>query len=171
MIAVDRSETKRYVWSDRMEHSLNRFFREAFAKAQEAGLDLVRIFSVRNTPVCKMSTTTSIVMSSPTRKRAKKKQNNWHQVRLSPNIDTNDLRQRSMQQENFFLKDNVGYITFPWRNGTYGKQQTCTWWFCRTSCRCESCWESPKIERSMTMFLSESVKQLSQTTCFGTCSW
>ena len=47
--------------------------REAFAKAQEAGLDLVKIAPQANRRFVKLSTTASIVMSSPVRKKKLRK--------------------------------------------------------------------------------------------------
>ena len=84
--------------------------REAFAKAQEAGLDLVKIAPQAKPPVCKIIDYGKYRYElSRKEKEAKKKQKtiDIKEVRLSPNIDTNDLK----------TKVNAA---------RYGKQQTCT---------------------------------------------
>ena len=69
--------------------------REAMAKAQEAGLDLVKIAPQAKPPVCKIIDYGKYRYElSRKEKEAKKKQKtiDIKEVRLSPNIDTNDLK-------------------------------------------------------------------------------
>ncbi len=94
-----------------MEHSLESFLQEeAFAKAQEAGLDLVKIAPQAKPPVCKIIDYGKYRYElSRKEKEAKKKQKtiDVKEVRLSPNIDTNDLNTKINQQENSFPKATV----------------------------------------------------------------
>ena len=69
--------------------------REAMFKAQEAGLDLVKIAPQAKPPVCKIIDYGKYRYElSRKEKEAKKKQKtiDIKEVRLSPNIDTNDLK-------------------------------------------------------------------------------
>jgi len=69
--------------------------REAMAKAQEAGLDLVKIAPQAKPPVCKIIDYGKYRYELARKeKEARKKQKtiDVKEVRLSPNIDTNDLK-------------------------------------------------------------------------------
>ena len=106
--------------------------REAFAKAQEAGLDLVKIAPQAKPPVCKIIDYGKYRYElSRKEKEAKKKQKtiDIKEVRLSPNIDTNDLKTKVKCSEKIPLqgRPRKSHITFPRkRDGTYVKQQTCS---------------------------------------------
>ena len=68
--------------------------RDAYLKAQEAGLDLVKIAPTAKPPVCKIIDYGKYRYELARKeKEAKKKQKTIEikEVRLSPNIDTNDL--------------------------------------------------------------------------------
>ena len=81
--------------------------REAFAKAQEAGLDLVKIAPQAKPPVCKIIDYGKYRYElSRKEKEAKKKQKtiDIKEVRLSPNIDTNDLKTKVNAARKFLSK-------------------------------------------------------------------
>ena len=105
--------------------------REAMAKAQEAGLDLVKIAPQAKPPVCKIIDYGKYRYElSRKEKEAKKKQKtiDIKEVRLSPNIDTNDLKTKVNAARKFLSKGDRVKVTLTFqrkRDGTYGKQQTC----------------------------------------------
>ena len=74
----------------------------------------------------------NIVTNLPEKeKEAKKKQKtiDVKEVRLSPNIDTNDLNTKAGAARKFLYqgRQSEGYISFPRkRDGTYVKQQACS---------------------------------------------
>ena len=83
--------------------------REAFAKAQEAGLDLVKIAPQAKPPVCKIIDYGKYRYEQARReKEARKKQKTIEvkEIRLSPNIDTNDLNTKVNQARKFVSGGN-----------------------------------------------------------------
>ena len=89
--------------------------REAFAKAQEAGLDLVKIAPQAKPPVCKIIDYGKYRYElSRKEKEAKKKQKtiDIKEVRLSPNIDTNDLKTKVNAARKFLSKGDRVKVTF-----------------------------------------------------------
>ena len=81
--------------------------KEAMFKAQEAGLDLVKIAPQAKPPVCKIIDYGKYRYElSRKEKEAKKKQKtiDIKEVRLSPNIDTNDLKTKVTLQGNSLQK-------------------------------------------------------------------
>ena len=90
--------------------------RDAFLKAQEAGLDLVKIAPTAKPPVCKIIDYGKYRYEQARKeKEAKKKQRTVEvkEVRLSPNIDTNDLNTKMNNARKFISKGNnylVGYF-------------------------------------------------------------
>ena len=87
--------------------------REAMKLAAEANLDLVKIAPTAKPPVCK------IIDYEQTRKEkeAKKKQKTVEvkEVRLSPNIDTNDLNTKVNNAKKFIGKGNKVKVTLRFR--------------------------------------------------------
>ena len=76
--------------------------KEAMFKAQEAGLDLVKIAPQAKPPVCKIIDYGKYRYELARKeKEAKKKQKtiDVKEVRLSPNIDTNDLEYESQRRQ------------------------------------------------------------------------
>ena len=76
---------------------------EAMAKAEEAELDLVLIAPTAKPPVCKIIDYSKYKYELARReKEAKKKQKviEVKEVRLSPNIDTNDLTRKFLEKGN-----------------------------------------------------------------------
>ena len=123
--------------------------REAMAKAQEAGLDLVKIAPQAKPPVCKIIDYGKYRYElSRKEKEAKKKQKtiDIKEVRLSPNIDTNDLK----------TKVNVT-LRFRGREMAHmASSRHVLDDFAELLADVATVEKAPKIEgRSMTMFLSE----------------
>ena len=92
--------------------------REAMAKAQEAGLDLVKIAPQAKPPVCKIIDYGKYRYElSRKEKEAKKKQKviEIKEVRLSPNIDENDLNTKMNNARKFLEKGNKVKVTLRFR--------------------------------------------------------
>ena len=92
--------------------------REAFAKAQEAGLDLVKIAPQAKPPVCKIIDYGKYRYElSRKEKEAKKKQKtiDIKEVPLSPNIDTNDLKTKVTAARKFLSKGDRVKVTLRFR--------------------------------------------------------
>ena len=92
--------------------------REAMAKAQEAGLDLVKIAPGAKPPVCKIIDYGKYKYEQTRKeKEAKKKQRTVEikEVRLSPNIDTNDLNTKMNNAKKFISKGNKVKVTLRFR--------------------------------------------------------
>ena len=92
--------------------------REAMAKAQEAGLDLVKIAPQAKPPVCKIIDYGKYRYElSRKEKEAKKKQKtiDIKEVRLSPNIDTNDLNTKMNNAKKFITKGNKVKVSLRFR--------------------------------------------------------
>ena len=83
--------------------------REAMKIAQEAELDLVKIAPAAKPPVCKIIDYGKYKYEQARKeKEAKKKQKTVEvkEVRLSPNIDTNDLNTKINNAKKFISKGN-----------------------------------------------------------------
>ena len=92
--------------------------REAMAKAQEAGLDLVKIAPQAKPPVCKIIDYGKYRYElSRKEKEAKKKQKvvELKEIRLSPNIDLNDLNTKMNAAKKFLSKGDKVKITLRFR--------------------------------------------------------
>ena len=92
--------------------------REAMAKAQEAGLDLVKIAPQAKPPVCKIIDYGKYRYELARKeKEAKKKQKviEVKEVRLSPNIDTNDLNTKMGSARKFLEKGDKVKVTLRFR--------------------------------------------------------
>lgn len=92
--------------------------REAMSKAQEAGLDLVKIAPQAKPPVCKIIDYGKYKYELARKeKEAKKKQKTVEikEVRLSPNIDTNDLNTKVNNARKFISKGNKVKVTLRFR--------------------------------------------------------
>ena len=93
--------------------------KEAMKLAQEAELDLVKIAPKAQPPVCKIIDYGKYRYELARKeKEAKKKQKTVEvkEVRLSPNIDTNDLNTKVNNAKKFIAKGNKVKVTltFPW---------------------------------------------------------
>ena len=92
--------------------------REAMKIAQEAELDLVKIAPAAKPPVCKIIDYGKYKYEQARKeKEAKKKQKTVEvkEVRLSPNIDTNDLNTKINNAKKFISKGNKVKVTLPFR--------------------------------------------------------
>ena len=92
--------------------------RDAYLKAQEAGLDLVKIAPTAKPPVCKIIDYGKYRYELARKeKEAKKKQKTIEvkEVRLSPNIDSNDLNTKIASARKFIEKGNKVKVTLRFR--------------------------------------------------------
>ena len=92
--------------------------REAMKIAQEAELDLVKIAPAAQPPVCKIIDYGKYKYEQARKeKEAKKKQKTVEvkEVRLSPNIDTNDLNTKINNAKKFISKGNKVKVTLRFR--------------------------------------------------------
>ena len=92
--------------------------REAQKIADEAGLDLVKIAPNAKPPVCKVIDYGKYRYEMARKeKEAKKKQKTVElkEIRLSPNIDTNDLNTKMNAAKKFLVKGNKVKITLRFR--------------------------------------------------------
>ncbi|WP_073111976.1 translation initiation factor IF-3 [Hespellia stercorisuis] len=92
--------------------------REAMKLAQEAELDLVKIAPTAKPPVCKIIDYGKFKYEQTRRdKEAKKKQKTVElkEVRLSPNIEANDLNTKMTNARKFISKGNKVKITLRFR--------------------------------------------------------
>ena len=92
--------------------------REAMKLAAEANLDLVKIAPTAKPPVCKIIDYGKYKYEQTRKeKEAKKKQKTVEvkEVRLSPNIDTNDLNTKVNNAKKFISKGNKVKVTLRFR--------------------------------------------------------
>ncbi|MBQ7506505.1 MAG: translation initiation factor IF-3 [Lachnospiraceae bacterium] len=92
--------------------------REAMRLAEEAELDLVKIAPAANPPVCKIVDYGKFKYEqSRKEKEARKKQKTVElkEIRMSPNIDTNDLNTKQNAAKKFLAKGNKVKITLRFR--------------------------------------------------------
>ena len=136
--------------------------KEAMFKAQEAGLDLVKIAPQAKPPVCKIIDYGKYRYElSRKEKEAKKKQKtiDIKEVRLSPNIDTNDLKTKVNAASKFLTKGDRVKVTLRFRGREMAHMASSRHVlddFAELLKDIAVVEKAPKIEgRSMTMFLSE----------------
>ena len=92
--------------------------REALQKADEANLDLILIAPAAKPPVCRIMDYSKYRYEQTRRERdAKKKQKTVEvkEIRLSPNIDSNDLNTKSNNARKFLEKGNRVKVTLRFR--------------------------------------------------------
>ena len=92
--------------------------RDALKIAEEAGLDLVKIAPTAKPPVCKIVDYGKYRYELARKeKEAKKKQRTIEikEIRMSPNIDTNDLNTKIGAAKKFLTKGNKVKITLRFR--------------------------------------------------------
>lgn len=136
--------------------------RDAFKLAQEAGLDLVKIAPTARPPVCKIIDYGKFRYEQARKeKEAKKKQKTVEikEVRLSPNIDENDLNTKAGAARKFITKGNRVKVTLRFRGREMAHVQSSKVILDEFAKRLEdvaTVEKTPKMEgRSMTMFLTE----------------
>ena len=101
--------------------------KEAMKLAQEADLDLVKIAPTAKPPVCKIIDYGKYRYEMARReKEAKKKQKTVEvkEVRLSPNIDTNDLNTKVNNARKFIEKGNKVKVTLRFRGREMAHMQS-----------------------------------------------
>ena len=122
--------------------------RDAYKHAQEAGLDLVKIAPTAKPPVCK------IIDYGKYRYEMARKE-----VRLSPNIDTNDLNTKVGAARKFISKGDKVKVTLRFRGREMAHMHNSKYIlddFAEKLADIAVVEKAPKVEgRSMTMFLTE----------------
>ena len=136
--------------------------KEALKLAKEADLDLVKIAPTAKPPVCKIIDYGKYRYEMARReKEAKKKQKTIEvkEVRLSPNIDVNDLNTKVGAARKFIEKGNKVKVTLRFRGREMAHMQSSKHIlddFAEQLKDVASVDKPPKIEgRNMTMFLTE----------------
>jgi len=136
--------------------------REALAMAEEAGLDLIKIAPTAKPPVCKIADYGKFKYEQMRReKEAKKKQKviEVKEIRLSPNIDTNDLNTKSNAARKFLTKGDKVKVSLRFRGREMAHMNTSKHIlddFAETLSDIAVIDKAPKVEgRSMTMYLTE----------------
>lgn len=130
--------------------------------AEEAGLDLVKIAPTAQPPVCKIVDYGKFKYEQARRdKEARKKQRviEVKEIRLSPNIDTNDLNTKRSAARKFLTKGDKVKITLRFRGremAHMAKSKHILDEFAEALADIAVIEKAPKVEgRSMTMFLTE----------------
>ncbi len=136
--------------------------KEAYMKAQEAGMDLVKIAPMAKPPVCKIVDYGKFKYEQARKEKdARKKQKTIEikEVRLSPNIDTNDLNTKVGAARKFLEKGNKVKITLRFRGREMAHMNSSRHIldeFAEQLSDIAVVEKAPKVEgRSMTMFLAE----------------
>ena len=136
--------------------------REALKIAEEAGLDLVKIAPTAKPPVCKIVDYGKYRYELARKeKEAKKKQRTIEikEIRMSPNIDTNDLNTKVSAARKFLTKGNKVKVTLRFRGREMAHMQTPKHIlddFAQMLSDVAVVEKAPKVEgRTMTMFLTE----------------
>ena len=136
--------------------------REAFKLAQEADLDLVKIAPMAKPPVCKIIDYGKYKYELVRKeKEAKKKQKTVEikEIRLSPNIESNDLNTKINAAKKFISKGNKVKVTLRFRGREMAHIQNSKHIlddFAQALSDIAVMEKAPKVEgRSMTMFLAE----------------
>lgn len=136
--------------------------REAMALAEEAGVDLIKIVPTAKPPVCKIADYGKYRYEQARReKEAKKKQKviEIKEIRLSPNIDTNDLNTKISAARKFLSKGDRVKITLRFRGREMAHMNNSKHIlddFAESLSDIAAVEKPPKVEgRSMTMFLTE----------------
>ncbi len=135
--------------------------REAMRLAEEAGLDLVKIAPTAKPPVCKIVDYGKYKYEQIRKeKEARKKQKiiEIKEIRLSPNIDTNDLNTKINAARKFLSKGDKVKVTLRFRGREIAHMNNSRHIlddFAESLSDISSMEKSPKMEgRTMTMFLT-----------------
>lgn len=136
--------------------------KEAMQLAEEAGVDLVKIAPTAKPPVCKIVDYGKFRYEQARKeKEAKKKQRviEIKEIRLSPNIDTNDLNTKVNAARKFLSKGDRVKITLRFRGREMAHMASSKHIlddFAEALSDISVVEKAPKVEgRSMTMFLTE----------------
>ena len=136
--------------------------KEALALAEEAGVDLIKIAPTAKPPVCKLADYGKYKYDQMRReKEAKKKQKviEIKEIRLSPNIDTNDLNTKANSARKFLTKGDKVKVSLRFRGREMAHMNSSKHIlddFAELLADVAVVDKAPKVEgRSMTMFLTE----------------
>ena len=136
--------------------------KEALALAQEAGVDLVKIAPTAVPPVCRIVDYGKFRYEQARKeKEAKKKQHvvDIKEIRLSPNIDSNDLNTKINQAGKFLSKGDRVKVTLRFRGREMAHMAASKHIlddFAEALAQVAIVDKAPKVEgRSMTMYLAE----------------
>lgn len=136
--------------------------KEAMKLAEEAGVDLVKIAPTAKPPVCKIVDYGKFKYEQTRKeKEAKKKQKviEIKEIRLSPNIDTNDLNTKVNAARKFITKGDRVKVTLRFRGREMTHMNSSKHIlddFAEALSDIAVMEKAPKVEgRSMTMFLAE----------------
>lgn len=136
--------------------------KEAMKMAEEAGLDLVKIAPTAKPPVCKIVDYGKYRYELARKeKEAKKKQRTIEikEIRMSPNIDTNDMNTKVTAAKKFLTKGNKVKVTLRFRGREMAHMQASRHIlddFAQMVSDVAVIEKAPKVEgRTMTMFLTE----------------
>ena len=136
--------------------------KEAMKLAEDAGLDLVKIAPTAKPPVCKIVDYGKYRYEQARKeKEAKKKQKTIEikEIRLSPNIDTNDLNTKMNAARKFLSKGDKVKVTLRFRGREMAHMASSKHIlddFAENLSDVATLEKAPKVEgRSMTMFLAE----------------
>ncbi len=139
--------------------------KDALHLAEEAGVDLVNIAPTANPPVCRIVDYGKFRYEQTRKeKEAKKKQKivEIKEIRLSPNIDTNDLNTKTQNARKFLEKGNRVKVTLRFRGremAHMAQSRHILDDFAESLSDIAVMDKEPKVEgRSMTMFLAEKKK-------------
>ncbi len=135
--------------------------RDALKLAEDAGLDLVKIAPTAKPPVCRITDYGKFKYEQLRKeKEAKKKQKitEIKEIRLSPNIDTNDLNTKTNAAKKFISKGDRVKITLRFRGREMAHMSNSKHIlddFAEALADVAVIDKAPKVEgRSMTMFLA-----------------
>lgn len=136
--------------------------KDALKLAEDAELDLVKIAPTAKPPVCKIVDYGKYRYELARKeKEAKKKQKTIEikEIRLSPNIDSNDLNTKMSAARKFITKGDKVKVTLRFRGremAHMGKSKHILDDFAEALSDISVIEKAPKVEgRSMTMFLTE----------------
>jgi len=136
--------------------------KEALALAEEAGVDLVKIAPTAKPPVCRIVDYGKYKYEQTRREKDKKKNQKVvevKEIRLSPNIDTNDLNTKVNAAKKFLSKGDRVKVTLRFRGREMAHMNTSKHIlddFAESLADVAVVEKAPKVEgRSMTMFLTE----------------
>ncbi len=136
--------------------------KEAQQLADDAGLDLVKIAPTAKPPVCRIVDYGKFKYEQTRReKEARKKQHTVEikEIRMSPNIDTNDLNTKINAAKKFLQKGDRVKVTLRFRGREMAHMNSSKYIlddFAEALADCAVVEKAPKVEgRTMTMFLTE----------------
>ncbi len=136
--------------------------KEALALAEEAGVDLIKIAPTAKPPVCKIADYGKFKYDQMRKEKEQKKKQKVieiKEIRLSPNIDTNDLNTKANAARKFLTKGDKVKVSLRFRGREMAHMNSSKHIlddFAELLADVSVVEKAPKVEgRSMTMFLTE----------------